>query len=112
MQLRDRTRIADMIEAAEKVQRFIADPRRQDLDDDDMLQFACVRGIEIIGEAAANVSAEMRDVHPEIPWRNIIGMRNRIVHGYADLDLEVVWQTASNELPQLLAALRRIEIDP
>ena len=112
MRPRDRARIADMIDAAEKVQRFIADRQRQDLDHDDMLQFACVRGIEIIGEAAANVSGETRDTHPEIPWRSIIGMRNRIVHAYADIDLEVVWRTAHNELPQLLAALRRIEIDP
>ena len=108
MRREDRTRIEDMIVAAEKVQRFVAGRQRQDLDTDDMLQFACVRGIEIIGEAAANVSAETRDAHPAIQWRSMVGMRNRIVHAYANIDLDVVWKTATEELPVLLEQLRAI----
>lgn len=101
-----------MIDVAEKVQCFIAGRQRQDLDQDEMLLFACLRGITIIGEAAANTSAATRDAWPEVPWREIVGMRNRIVHVYAAIDLDVVWRTASLELPALLGALRRITTDP
>jgi uncharacterized protein with HEPN domain len=109
MRREDRVRISDMIVAAEKVCRFVAGRNRQDLDTDDMLQFACVRGIEIVGEAAAGVSSETRDAYPEIPWRNIIGMRNRIVHAYSEIDLDIVWKTAIEELPLLLQRLHNIE---
>ena len=111
MQREDRARISDMIVAAEKVTRFVAGRRRQDLDTDDMLQFACIRGIEIIGEAAINISSAMRDAHPEVPWRKMAGMRNRIVHAYFEIDLDVVWKTATEELPQLLPVFRKIERD-
>lgn len=97
-----------MIEAAEKVVRFVAGRGRLDLDQDDMLQFACIHGIAIIGEAAAKVSATTRDATPTIPWRNMIGMRNLIVHAYTDFDLELVWKTATEELPELLTQLRSI----
>ncbi len=112
MRREDRVRVSDMIDAAEKVCRFVDGRQRQDLDTDDMLQLACLRGIQIIGEAAANVSTETRDAHPEIPWRNIVGMRNRIVHAYSLIDLDVVWKTAIEELPLLLQGLRKIETGP
>lgn len=95
-----------MIDAAEKVVRFVDGKSRLDLDRDDMLQFACVRGIAISGEAAAKVSMATHEAAPTIPWRNMIGMRNRIVHAYADIDLDLVWKTATEELPELLTQLR------
>jgi uncharacterized protein with HEPN domain len=95
-----------MIGAAEKVVGFVAGRGRGDLNQDDMLQFACIHGIAIIGEAAAKVSAATQNATPAIPWRNIIGMRNRIVHAYADIDLALVWKTATEELPELLSQLR------
>lgn len=95
-----------MIEAAEKIVRFVIGRGRDDIAQDDLLQFACIHGIAIIGEAAAKVSAATQDATPAIPWRNMIGMRNRIVHAYADIDLELVWKTATKELlPQLRSAL-------
>jgi uncharacterized protein with HEPN domain len=111
MQREDRARISDMIVAPEKVARFVAGRQRHDLDIDDMLQFACIRGIEIIGEAAANVSPGACDTYPEVPWRKMVGMRNRLVHAYFEIDLDVVWKTATEELPLLLPILRKIEAE-
>lgn len=63
------------------------------------IQDAIVREIEIIGEAAKNISEDLKNNHPEIPWRKISGMRDKIVHEYFDIDLEIVWKTIQNDLP-------------
>jgi uncharacterized protein with HEPN domain len=67
-----------------------------------MLQLATTRCLEIIGEAAAKVSVETRHAHPSIPWQSMIGIRNRLVHEYFQVDLQVVWDTVRNDLPGLL----------
>ena len=97
-----------MIDASEKVVGFVAGKSRLDLDRDDMLHFAWARGITIIGEAAMKVSVATRETTPAIPWRNMIGMRNRTVHAYADIDLDLVWKTVTEELPELLVQLRSV----
>ena len=71
---------------------FIADPRTQD---------AVVRNIEIIGEATRGVSDATRTAHPEIPWRDMADMRNKVIHDYFRTDLEVVWDVVTNDLPPL-----------
>ena len=68
-------------------------------------QLSIVKSIEIIGEAASRIGAEIRQAHPSIPWRDIVGMRNRLVHGYFDIDLRLVWDTVRNDLPSLIAQL-------
>ena len=73
-----------------------------------MLSFALARAIEIVGEAASKVSATTRLSSPAIPWNLIIAMRNRVVHAYFEIDLEIVWKTATEELPALLPALRAL----
>ena len=73
-----------------------------------MLVFAMVRAIEIIGEAAANVSSECRERYPQIPWADIIGMRNRLVHAYFDVDLDILWNTATTKLEPLIEQLDKI----
>jgi uncharacterized protein with HEPN domain len=95
-----------MIEAAETAQGFVSGKKRSDLDVDRMLVFALVRAIEIVGEAASKVSPSIRDVAVDIPWASIISMRNRLIHAYFDVDHEVVWKTATEELPELLPRLR------
>lgn len=70
-----------------------------------MRQYAIVHSIQIIGEAARRVSEEYREMHPEIPWRNIIGMRNQLVHKYDDVDLDVVWRVVQREIPELIALI-------
>jgi uncharacterized protein with HEPN domain len=87
---------------------FISGKIRSDLDSDRMLVFAMVRAIEIVGEAAGRVSAPTREAAPEIPWSLIVSMRNRLIHAYFDVDHEVVWKTAAEELPQLLPKLRAL----
>ncbi len=69
-------------------------------------QNAVIRSLEIVGEAAGKISAETRAAHPEIGWREITGMRHRLIHGYAEVRLDLVWDVAHNRLPSLIAALR------
>lgn len=97
-----------MIDAAESVGQFMAGRQRVDLDRDRMLLFAVVRAVEVIGEAASRVSDETRAANPAIPWSAIVGMRNRLVHGYFDIDTEIVWKTATGELADLLPRLRAL----
>jgi uncharacterized protein with HEPN domain len=101
----DAIRIRHMVEAAETAQRFVAGRRRADLDNDTMLLFAMVQAIQIIGEAASRILAEVRAATPSVPWARIIGMRHRLVHAYDEIDHEVVWKTATGEIPALLPLL-------
>ena len=102
----DRIRLMHMIEAAEAACRFASGRSRGDLDTDQMLAFAVVRAIEILGEAASKVSPATRNVTPAVPWTSIISMRNRLVHAYFDIDAEIVWNCATKELPALLPILK------
>jgi uncharacterized protein with HEPN domain len=102
----DRVRVRHMIDAAEQVARFIVGRVREDFDTDLMLLFAVVRAIEIIGEAAWRVSEETRAVTSGVPWKAVIGMRNRIIHAYFDIDKDIVWKAAAEEVPDLLQRLR------
>lgn len=104
----DRTRVQHMLEAGEEIAAFIAGRSRADLEADRMLLFAVVRAIEILGEAASRVSAATRAASPEIPWSPIVGMRNRVVHAYWDIDRDVVWNAVSQEVPALVALLRNL----
>lgn len=104
----DRVRIQHMIDAANAIQEFMSGRQRRDLDDDLMLLFAVVRAVAIIGEAAAQLSQETRDRSAEIEWHAIISMRNRLIHGYFDVDKEIVWITATQEVPPLVDQLRHL----
>jgi uncharacterized protein with HEPN domain len=101
----DRVRLQHMVDAARSAQRFLSGRQRADLDGDEMLRFAVVRAIEIIGEAASRVSHAARAELPAVPWPAVIGMRNRMVHAYFDIDHDVVWRTVQVELPALLSWL-------
>jgi uncharacterized protein with HEPN domain len=80
--------------AIERIRRYVQDDRTR-FDTDELLQSAVLLWIEIIGEAARGVSDKVRDAHPEVPWRVITDMRNRVTHGYFDIDLDVVWNTVT-----------------
>ena len=75
------------------------------MDDDRKLKHALVRLLEIIGEAANGMSSNIKEKHPGIPWKEMIGMRNRLIHGYFDVDLDIVWQTVSKDIPPLKSLL-------
>ena len=108
MRAEDRVRVLHMIDAAETVASFIAGRVRDDLDRDRLLLFGVVHAIEVIGEAAVKVSEETRAAAPGVPWNAIVGMRNRLAHGYFDIDTGIVWQTAISEVPEILAPLRAL----
>jgi uncharacterized protein with HEPN domain len=80
---------------------------RADLDRNRMLNLALVRLLEILGEAAARVPAEERDCRPGIPWGTLIGLRNRLIHAYDQVDFDILWQILSTDLPSLVQELRR-----
>lgn len=97
-----------MLEAAREALSFMKDRSRQDLDTDRMLALSVMKSVEIIGEAASKVSEECRCVCPEIPWHNIIGMRNQLIHVYFSIDLDVLWSTVQEDLPTLIQQLEQI----
>ncbi len=78
---------------------------RDDLDADRMLELALVRLMEIIGEAAGRISPETRAKLPEIPWSDVVAMRNRLIHGYDNVDHDILWDTITHDLPLLLEAV-------
>ena len=102
---RDELRLRHMLDAARKVIAFADGRSRSDLDTDEQLTLAIVRLLEIIGEAARQVTSETRAAHPGIPWREIAGTRDRLIHGYFEVDLDVVWSIATNDLPGLVDSL-------
>lgn len=97
-----------MVDAAETIGRVIAGRRREDLDADETLALALTRAIEIFGEAASRLSPEGRAAAPQTPWLEIIGMRNRLVHAYFDIDHDIVWRAATEEIPALLPSIRSL----
>jgi len=97
-----------MLDAARKAQRLIAGRRRDDLDEDEQLSLALQRLIEIIGEAAKKVSGETRTLATSIEWAAITGMRDRLIHAYFDVNLNLVWDTVTEDLPPLMAALESL----
>jgi uncharacterized protein with HEPN domain len=104
----DRVRLQHMLDAANEALTFIQGKNRADLDIDRMLVLSLIRELEIIGEAASKISAETRSQNTSIPWQDISGMRNRLIHAYFDVDLDIVWSTVSRDLPTLKAELEKI----
>lgn len=108
MNERDETRLRDMLDEARLAAHFMHEKTLADLEADELLSHALVRALEIIGEAANKVSEETQRNHPIIRWRDIVGMRNRIVHDYARVDLKVVWDTVTYRIPELIEQLEAI----
>lgn len=104
----DVIRLQHMRDAAAEALQFAARKTRADLDHDRMLILAILKDLEIIGEAAGRVSREIKQCNPTVPWDEIVGMRNRLIHGYFDVNLDVVWETISHDLPELLADIDRV----
>ena len=99
--LRDKERLEHMLAAVERVIRYTSGKTFDDLKTDDMMYYAVVKNIEIIGEAANLLSAEFIASHPSTPWKQVRGMRNYIVHEYFQIDEIVVWGVVSTDIPVL-----------
>jgi uncharacterized protein with HEPN domain len=105
---RDINYVLDILEAVRLLQTFVAGVDQDTFENDLMRQAAVMRQLEIMGEAARRLSEETRLELSEIPWRQIIGMRNRLIHGYDDVDLAIVWDSVQNDLPLLIAQLEKV----
>lgn len=104
---KDLERLQDILEACAAIERHAV----QDFDvfaGDEMVQIWYLKHIEIIGEASARLSSGIRERYPDIPWRDIIGMRNMLIHSYFDIDWQAVWQVAQRDLPILKPQIAQI----
>ena len=100
-----RLRLQHMREYTSEAIRIVQHKSRADLDTDRLLNLGLARLCEMIGEAANKVPSEVQEGNPSIPWRQIIGLRNRLIHGYDSVDFDILWQVVTTDLPQLLQAL-------
>jgi uncharacterized protein with HEPN domain len=103
----DRERILDMLEAIENIERH-SGKGREAFERDELIQTWVVHHLEIIGEAASRLGAGFRATHSEVPWSEIVAMRNVIAHEYFGIDLDEIWQVAERDLPELKQKLNRI----
>lgn len=101
----DYTRLSHMRDAAIEAISFIRGKTRNSLDTDRMLLLSLIRLVEVIGEAASKVSKEKQCQIKDIPWQQIISMRNRLIHDYYEVDLDIVWTTITEDLPPLVEKL-------
>lgn len=99
---RDPVYLLDIFMSAQLIRSYVEGVDLDDFLTNIQLQDSIIRRIEIVGEAAGRVSPQFRESHPEIPWGEMIGMRNRMIHGYDDIDLDIVWNTTQESIPILL----------
>jgi uncharacterized protein with HEPN domain len=105
---RDRSLLLDMLLAAQDAAGFVTGLGEAGFRQSRLHQNAVIRSLEVIGEAAGKISPAVQAAHPEIPWREITGMRHRLIHGYAEIDLGLVWSVVNGKLGPLISALARL----
>ncbi len=104
----DQVRLVDMLIYAREAAALSGQTSLKDFEKDRVMQLAMQKLVEILGEAANRVSEETQQSHPEIQWPQIIGMRNRLVHGYDDVNLDILWKIVETDLPPLIQQLKDI----
>jgi uncharacterized protein with HEPN domain len=105
MAISDDLRVLHMLDYANDAIEFTTGRQRVDLDSDKLLPLALARIIEMFGEAAAGISGAWKERYPDFPWREAMSTRNRIVHRYFDVDLDILWRIATQEMPAVLPQL-------
>ena len=104
----DKVRLRHMLDAALEIRQYVQSSIREDLNQDRKLVHSLVRLFEIIGEAASQISEECREEVPEIPWSVITGMRNRLIHAYFSINLDVVLSTSKDDISSLITELKKL----
>lgn len=104
----DLIRVRHMYDAVREALSFVKGKTKAELQKDRVLSLAIVKTLEIIGEAATKVTAEFREQHPEIPWLVIVATRHRLIHGYFDIDLDIIWDTLKRDIPELSKNLKKL----
>ncbi|MBC7262118.1 MAG: DUF86 domain-containing protein [Chloroflexi bacterium] len=100
--------IRDMLDGAEKALAFVVGMEYEEFVQDVKTQFAVVRALEIVGEAAKKIPRDVKESYTEIPWREISGTRDKLIHDYIGVNLAVVWRTLQEDLPPLVERLRSL----
>ena len=108
MQSNDRIRVQHILDEAGEACKYTEGISFDGFVEDGKTVRAVIRSIEVIGEAASKISIEFRKEHPDVPWQKIIGMRNRLIHVYFDIDYNIIWQTVKENLPPLIEQLQSI----
>lgn len=108
MNERDELRLRHMRDAANSALDFVAGLTQHDLEINILLEYAVLHALQIIGEAGSKITVETRQQYPQIPWKDIIGIRQRIVHDYDSVKFDIVWNTVTNDLPMLIRQLDQI----
>jgi uncharacterized protein with HEPN domain len=99
---RDEVYLLDILIAARKALKFVEGIGRNGFEENEIIQNAVMRPLEIIGEASARITKDFRKAHPEIPWMEMVGLRNRLIHEYFRIDFVAVWDTVRDDLPKLI----------
>jgi uncharacterized protein with HEPN domain len=108
MQSEDKVRLLHILDEANEACKYAENISFDEFLKDGKTARAIIRSVEVIGEAASKISDELRKEHPEVPWQKMIGMRNRLVHVYFDIDYHTLWQTVKENLPPLIEQLSAI----
>ncbi|WP_143763377.1 HepT-like ribonuclease domain-containing protein [Methanothrix harundinacea] len=94
--------LQDILSMIEKVEEFTEDLSLEEFEESEMVYFAVIRALEVMGEAAKQVPTEVKRRYPEVPWSRMAGMRDKMIHGYFGVDLHIVWETATRSIPNTI----------
>jgi len=103
--------VTDILKSINKIERYVESITFEQFIGDDMRRDAVVRNLEIIGEAANQIPEEIQERYSDIPWKSIIGFRNRLAHGYFVIDYKIVWEIVKNDIPLMKRKMEMIEVN-